>query len=264
MNILKKSLAPITDEAWEEIEDQAKRVLGTDLSARKFVNVDGPKGLKFSSVPRGELIMHDKQGKSDLNYGIHAVQPLVEVRSPFHLDIWELDNVNRGAEDIDLDNLEKAAKDIARFEEQAVYYGLKEAGIKGMKESSSFGVMKFPEDPSEIMNVVARGIAEMRNAAVEGPYSLVVDMKGWEKISSFIQGYPLRLQLEKLLGGAIILAPHLKEAFLVSEMDDNFTLTVGQDMSIGYENHDKEKVYLYFTESFTFQVHEPSAVMLIH
>jgi uncharacterized linocin/CFP29 family protein len=264
MNILKKSLAPVTDRAWEEINEQAKKVFSSNLSARHFVDIDGPKGLQFASVARGELILQEKKGNDKVNYGIHAVQPLVEVRAPFELNIRDLDNLERGAKDVPLDNLEKAARSIARFEEQAIYDGLNEAGIEGLKASSSFGALSFSAKPEEIMHAVARGIAEMRNAAVEGPYTLVMDMKRWEKLSSIIEGYPFRMQLENLLGGEIILAPQIKGTYLVSEMKGNFTLTVGQDLSIGYEGHDRQKVYLYFTESFTFQVHEPSAILLIN
>jgi uncharacterized linocin/CFP29 family protein len=40
---------------------------------------------------------------------------------------------------------------------------------------------------------------------------------------------------------------------------------VGQDLAIGYAYHEKHSVELYLTESFTFQVLEPTAaVHLVH
>jgi len=39
MDILKRSIAPITDEGWEEIDDQAKEILENHLTDRKFVDV---------------------------------------------------------------------------------------------------------------------------------------------------------------------------------------------------------------------------------
>ena len=42
MDILKRELAPLTDEAWDEIESKAKEVLENHLSARKAVHVKGP------------------------------------------------------------------------------------------------------------------------------------------------------------------------------------------------------------------------------
>ncbi len=55
MNILRKNLSPISDQAWEEINEQARIVFKTTLSARKFVDIDGPKGLNFGAVTLGRL-----------------------------------------------------------------------------------------------------------------------------------------------------------------------------------------------------------------
>jgi uncharacterized linocin/CFP29 family protein len=45
---------------------------------------------------------------------------LVETRITFELSRWELDNLLRGAKDIELDALEDAAKEIARFEDDVI------------------------------------------------------------------------------------------------------------------------------------------------
>ncbi|MFW5752345.1 MAG: family 1 encapsulin nanocompartment shell protein, partial [bacterium] len=121
MDIFKKTLAPITDEAWKEINEQATSVFKNVLSARKFVDVEGPHGLDFGAVARGRLHVPEGQEKNPVKFGIHQVHPLIECRIPFTLDIWELDNSVRGAEDIELEPLEKAAREIALFEEKAIY-----------------------------------------------------------------------------------------------------------------------------------------------
>lgn len=263
MDLLKKKLAPITDEAWEEINDQAKDVFNTDLSVRKYADVEGPKGLKMGAVPVGRLTIPGNQKDKQLLYGIQQVQPLVEIRSSFKLDLWELDNVNRGAKDIDLGPLEKAARKMAEFEEKTLYNGLKEAGINGLIKSSEHKALNFPVEAENILHVVTEAVTSLKVAAVEGPYSLVLDTDKWEIISSYINGYPLRLQLEELLGGSLIFAPHLNGAVVVSERGGDFRITLGKDISIGYETHDRNEVQLYFTEAFTFQVIDPAAVILI-
>ncbi len=73
----------------------------------------------------------------------------------------------------------------------------------------------------------------------------------------------MRKQLESMLGGNIIMAPYVKDAYLVSERGGDFRLVVGQDLSIGYESHNNKTVQLYFTESFTFQVIDPAAVLVL-
>ncbi len=262
MDILRKSLAPITTEAWEEINDTAVDVFTSVLSGRKFLDVEGPKGWNYAALSTGRINVPAAQ-KGKVKYGINQVLPLVEVRIPFELNIWELDNVARGAEDIDLDALEDAAREVAQFEEKAIYEGFKAAGITGLKNSSDYDPIPFPDAAEDILTAVSLGVSQMKTAAIEGPYSLVLNTERWQKVNSFIRGYPLRKQLENLLGGSIILAPYVKESFLVSERGGDFRLVLGQDLSIGYESHNNKSVQLYFTESFTFQVIDPAAVIVM-
>ncbi len=263
MDLLKKELAPITDEAWKEINDQAKEILNTDLSVRKFADVDGPHGLDMGAIPAGRVYLPKNQDTKEIRYGIQEVQPLVEVRTSFKLDLWELDNVERGAEDIDLDPLEKAAKRIAAFEEKTIFDGLKNTNIKGLNKSAEHEPLKFPENADNIPHVITEAVTRLKTSSVEGPYSLVLDTKSWEVISAHVNRYPLRLQLKEILGGSLILSPNLKGAFVVSERSGNFKLTLGQDISIGYETHDRNEVQLYFTEAFTFQVIDPAAIIFM-
>jgi uncharacterized linocin/CFP29 family protein len=260
MDIFRRSLAPITKEAWSEINQTAKDVLTASLSARKVVDVQGPMGLNYAAHPIGKINVPDNQSGA-LKYGIHQVQPMVETRIPFKLDIWELDNVARGSEVIDLDALEDAARKLAQFEENAIYEGFEHGYIKGIKKSSEYE-HTFPENVEDVLAAVIHGMAHLKNNAIDGPYSLVLNTEKWEKVNTIIQGYPLRKQLENVMGGKIIHAPFVDSAFLVSRRGGDFRLILGQDITIGYEYHDANKVQLYLTESFTFQVIEPKAVIV--
>ncbi|MBN1542470.1 bacteriocin family protein [candidate division KSB1 bacterium] len=262
MDFLKKSLAPITAEAWSEIESQAKTVLRSRLTARKFVDVDGPKGLNVGAVTLGRLDIPTQQKKNDVQYGIHQVLPLIETRTQFRLKIWELDNLARGAEDIDLSPLDSAAIKIAEFEERAIYYGFKAAKVPGLKAESAYPLKSCPKNAQEAICGIPEGIRLLKEAAVEGPYSLVANPKKWQEINSYGQGYPLNKQLKDILEGEIILCPSIEGLFLVSKRGGDFRLTLGTDLSIGYESHTADEVQLYFTESFTFQVFEPAAVVV--
>jgi uncharacterized linocin/CFP29 family protein len=260
MNILKRSHAPITEGAWDIINDQAKKVFNSILSARRFVDVDGPKGLNFEAVSLGRLDVPENQ-KGKARYGINKVLPLVETRSPFSRDLWELDNAARGAKDLKLDAMEKAANYIGEFEEKLIYNGFPKAYVTGLKEVNKNKSSKFPEKIENLPETISKLISEFVKSSVEGPYSLVLNAGRWEKLSSFVNGYPLKKVIKDLIGGNIIFAPAIDDAFLVSTRGGDFRLTVGQDLSIGYQSHDHKNVNLYFMESFTFQIIEPAAVI---
>lgn len=260
MDILKRSLAPITQEAWTEIDELAKGTLMGALSARKVVDVDGPHGWEYAAVTMGRLTLPEKQPDPDVHFGMRQVLPLVEIRVPFELDIWEVDNIVRGAKDADLHALEEAARKLARFEEKAIYYGLAEAGIQGLKDKSDYDAMPLKNESGDILDKVTQGLATFKAHSMEGPYAMVVPTKLWTSLLSNYQGYPMNQYIESMLEGKIIVSPYVDDAFLLSVRGGDMTLTLGQDIAIGYNSNDKEKVRLFFTESFTFDVAEPHAV----
>src|SRR6188508_2638203 len=112
MNNLHRELAPISDGAWDQIEEEASRTLKRHLAARRVVDVEGPKGVDFAAVGTGHLVPLAAPGD-----GIQAVQrevkALVELRVPFELARQAIDDVERRALDSDWDPLKAAARVLA-------------------------------------------------------------------------------------------------------------------------------------------------------
>jgi uncharacterized linocin/CFP29 family protein len=253
-------------EAWTEIDAQATRSLTATLSARKVLDVTGPMGPDFAGVPEGRLDFPKKKSKERVAYGIHRVHHLVETKVMFDLEIAELDNVVRGAKDVDLTSLENAAREIALFEEKVVYHGLPEANIKGLKSCAGDTCLTLGSKPEQLLEGIAEGITMFTERSIEGPYAFVAGPKIWSKMSAHLQGYPVKMQAENLLGGSVLLSPYLSgtygnEAYMISLRGGDLEIVLGQDLSIGYEKHSNTAVTLYFTESLTFRILEPAAVI---
>jgi len=263
MDILKKNMAPITEGAWNEIQNELKTVLKSNRTARKFVDIDGPYGFDYAAVPTGRLDIPKKQEIKDVKYGLRSVIPVIEARKPFELDIWELDNVNRGAKDIDLDPLENAARDMVKFEEQIVYKGLVSAGIKGLTDDNYYDPVSFPQNFENIIRFIGKQINVLQRNSVEGPYTLVLNEKNWLELINLIDGYPIIKQLKEILGGEIIVNEFCEHSFLLSERGGDFELILGEDVSIGYDSHNSEKVKLFLTQSLSFRILSPEAKILL-
>ncbi len=259
MDMLKRSLAPLAHEAWEEIEERAAQVLKTHLSARRVVKVEGPKGWDYSAIATGRLDLI-KEENGAVTSGLYNVQPLVETRITFELDRWEMDNIIRGAKDIDLEALEAAAEKIASFEENAIYNGYKKGNIKGLVESASHK-LAFGNNAESIMQAISQGILKLRDSYVSGPYTLVVGEEAYKSVNTIVNGYPLKKIIEDLLGTEIIYTKNLSGALLLPYDHSDLEMTIGQDFSIGYESHDNHKVKLFITESFTFRVLDPTIIV---
>ena len=55
MNHLLRDLAPVTDAGWDQLEDEARRQLGSALAARKLVDFSGPHGWEHSATGLGRV-----------------------------------------------------------------------------------------------------------------------------------------------------------------------------------------------------------------
>ena len=58
-------------------------------------------------------------------------------------------------------------------------------------------------------------------------------------------------------------APGVNGAIVLSLRGGDFLFESGEDLSVGYDHHDAENVYLYIEESFTFRVATPEAAVAL-
>ena len=253
MDLLKRNQAPITPEAWEQIDAEAQRVLKLNLAGRKLVDLDGPHGWCHAVANTGRLEMK-KDGGLGVPWAMRTVLPLIELRETFELSIMELDCASRGAE-LALDAVVTAAEKVAHAEDRAIFNGFKPAGIDGVIAASPHAPITIPDDYAEYTTVVVEAIEVLRRAGVDGPYALALGPVCYAGLAQAAEdGYPIRERVRRVLDGPMVWAPEVDGAVVLSTRGGDYRLTVGQDLSIGYAGRDKDNVWLYLTESFTFQV----------
>jgi uncharacterized linocin/CFP29 family protein len=252
MNNLHRELAPISDGAWAQIEEEAERTLKRYLAARRVVDVKGPGGSMLSAVGTGHL-----KNLAAPSAGIIArqreVKALVEMRAPFELDRQAIDDVDRGANDADWQPLKDAAKLIAFAEDRAIFEGYAAGGIEGIRQGTSNKVEALPSDPAHYPDAIAEALSQLRLAGVNGPYSVVMGADAYTALSEASDhGYPVIQHIQRLVNEEIIFAPAIAGAFVLTTRGGDFELHLGQDVSIGYLRHDDKNVTLYLQETLTF------------
>ena len=109
MNNLHRELAPISDAAWAQIEEETKRTLKRYLAGRRVVDVEGPGGAGLSAIGTGHLKTIDAPGEGVLARQ-REVMPLVELRVAFELDRQQIDDVERGSNNSDWQPAKDAAQ----------------------------------------------------------------------------------------------------------------------------------------------------------
>lgn len=172
----------------------------------------------------------------------------------------DLDSIARGANDADLAPLEGAARRTAFFEESAVYNGFAPAGIKRIIPACAHQPISLPKNTREFPETVARAIETMTRAGTEGPFVLVLGTEVWGGLmQSGSGGYPPQRIIRNMIDGEPRRSPAIEGGLLVLAAGGKFELTVNQDFSVNYASHDRDKVELYLTETFTFRVLESKA-----
>jgi uncharacterized linocin/CFP29 family protein len=263
MSHLLREKAPITEAGWRVLDDEARERLTPALAARKLVGFDGPKGWDYSASNLGrseELADAPGDGVAGRQ---RRVLGLVELGARFTVARSELDDAERGAEDIDLESLDGAARRIAGAENAVVFHGWRAAGVTGVIEGSTNERIALGKDCERYPRHIAKAVDDLRAVGIDGPYGLALSPEAHTRVLETSQhgGYPLLEHLGKILGGPIVWAPSVRGGAVLSLRGGDFLFESGQDLSIGYLSHDAESVELYLEESFSFRTTTPEAAV---
>jgi uncharacterized linocin/CFP29 family protein len=265
MSHLLREQAPISEAGWELIDSEARERATPGLAARKLVDFAGPHGWEHSATNLGRTEQLAEVPADGIAARQRRVLGLAELRARFSVARSELDDAERGAEDVDLESLDDAAQRIAAAENAAVFHGWGAAGIAGVIEASPHDEIPLGEDCERYPRHVAKAVDSLRGAGIDGPYGLALGPEAHTRVleTSEHGGYPLLEHLREILGGLIVWAPAVQGGGVLSMRGGDFLFDSGQDLSIGYEDHDLDAVHLYLEESFSFRVATPEAAVAL-
>ncbi|CAN7303726.1 bacteriocin family protein [Caballeronia sp. LjRoot34] len=252
MNNLHRELAPISSQAWAQIEAEVARTFRRSVAGRRVVDVKGPRGTDFAGVGTGHQTAIDS-AKNGVAAKLHDVKSLVQLTVPFTLQRKSIDSVERGSNDGDWQPAKIAASDLAFAEDSAIFDGYEAAGIVGIREGCSNEPTNLPADVSDYPAAISQALEKLRLAGVDGPYSVLLGADAYTALSEASdQGYPVIQHIKRIVNGDLVWAPAIKGGSVVSTRGGDYELHFGQDLSIGYTGHSDTAVQLYLRETLTF------------
>jgi len=265
MNNLHRELAPISSAAWSAIDAEARRVLNLKLAGRKVVDFKGPLGAEAAAVNTGRMEALQPAPVTHVEAARREALPLIELRTGFDLARSEIDAVERGSEDPDLSSLIDAATRIAYAEDSAIFHGYAPAAIRGIAQATTHPHLPISENYEAYPHSIAEATRILRLSGVDGPYALALGPRCYTGLTEATGegGYPVLNVVRKLVDGPIVWAPAINGAVVLSMRGCDFELTVGRDLSIGYQSHSDASVRLYLLESMTFRVLTPEAAVAL-
>jgi uncharacterized linocin/CFP29 family protein len=263
VNNLHRELAPISDAAWAQIDEEMIRTLKRYLAGRRVVDVPAPAGVGFPAAATGHQLSIAPPAE-----GIIArqreVKALVELRVPFELTRDAIDDVERGSDDSDWQPAKDAARKIAFAEDRAVFNGYHEGNIQGIREGTSNPIVTLPADVRSYPDAVAQALSQLRLVGVNGPYAVLLGARAYTDLAETRDhGYPVLEHVKRIVEGEIVWAPAIDGACVLTTRGGDFELSIGQDVSIGYLSHTDAVVRLYLQETFTFRVLTSEAAVVL-
>ncbi len=264
MNHLLRQVAPISDAGWNLLDEEARQRLAGALAARKLVDFSGPHGWEYSATNLGRVAPVASAPADGVSGLQRRVLPLVEVRADFELSRSQLRDADRGADDVDLEALDRAAHQLAIAENVAVFHGW-DGAITGIAEASPHKPIQLGKSADKYPRAVASAVERLLCEGVAGPYGLALGREQYRLVVETAEhgGYPLLDHLRKILEGPIVWAPGVNGAVVLSLRGGDFLFESGQDLSIGFDSADTDAVRLYLEESFSFRVATAEAAVAL-
>lgn len=264
MSHLLREHAPISERSWQLIDDEARGRLTPGMAARRLVDFSGPHGWSLQSVTLGR-VGPVELGLEGVDAGQRRVRPVVELKAPFSVSRAELLDGDRGAPDVDFEDLDRAATQFVAAENSVIFHGAEGAMFEGIVSSSPHTAIGRPDDATRYTDAVAQAVDLLKRHGLEGDYGLALSREEWTRVveTSEHGGYPLFDHLKSILGGPIVWTPGLDGAVVVSVRGGDYLFECGQDVSVGYAHHDADAVGLYLEASFAFRVATPEAAVAI-
>jgi uncharacterized linocin/CFP29 family protein len=265
MSHLLREHAPITEAGWRMIDEEARERLLPGLAARRLLDFSGPRGWEHSATNLGRVEGDDVSAIKGVEANRRVVLPLLELRARFAVSCEELRAGDRGAQDVDFDELDDAAQRLVEAENVSVFHSWPKAGLEGITKCSPHQAIKREGSFESYPSSIARAVELLLRNGIAGPYGLALGREDYTRVVETAEhgGYPLLDHLRKILQGPIVWTPGVDGAIVLSMRGGDFAFESGQDLSVGYESHDSKTVKLYLEESYSFRVLTPEAAVAI-
>ena len=265
MDYLNRHQAPFDQSLWDAIDEAATERAREALTARRFLELEGPYGPGLTNIELGNdgYCRQPEPGEAGAVIGRAISVPML--RKTFRLSIRRVAAYVDNGLPLDLAPAEDAAEAVAAREEEMIYRGQADFGLMGLltaegrnhHDGGNWGNL------DEVLDDVIAGVTKLDNAGFRGPYALVLEPALYNGLFRHYPGTQL-LQLEHLrrLCTAGIHKASIEGGAVVDPQQAG-VLVVGQDMMAGYIGQDGIHYDLFISESIVFRLDDAEAVCTI-
>ncbi len=123
MDSLNRGQAPFPAEVWKMIDDAAVGAARDRLTARRFLDLEGPFGVGLTAIEVGNDDYCRQPGPEEAGAVMGRAIPLPMLRKSFRLSLRRLAAHVQNGQPLDLNPAQEAAEAVADREEEMIYSG---------------------------------------------------------------------------------------------------------------------------------------------
>ncbi|MBK8174217.1 MAG: bacteriocin family protein [Rhodospirillales bacterium] len=264
MNYLNRQQAPFGEAVWKMIDDAAVGAARDRLTARRFLDIDGPYGPGLTTIEVGNDGYCRQPASDEAGSVIGRAISVPMIRKSFRLSIRRLAGYLENGMPFDLAPAEEAAEAVAAREEETIYQGQPDFGLEGLLTAKGRNHVDGGNwsDLDQVLTDVIAAVGKLDECGLRGPYALALSPTLYNGLFRRYPGTDL-LQLEHLrrlflrgihkasIEGGVIVDPRVGP------------FIVGQDMQAGYIGQDGIHYDLYFSESVVLRLDDAQAICTI-
>jgi uncharacterized linocin/CFP29 family protein len=255
--------AGLSEHTVDIIEKQVIASAQRLLTARRYLDFEGPLGGGLTALQVGERSRHAERGAE-----ISARRSLSvpEIDDVFVVPIADVEAHLQHGSPLDLEPAERAAENVALAEEHVVYHGVAGLGIAGLcthPEVSRVALTDWSTPERAVDNLIAAAdLLDARGA--RGPLALAVAPTLYNALFRKYEGSDVLAldHLRRLADGGIFKAHVLVDsAVLVSP--DVGPLVCGNDVHVRYLETSRHALHFVVSASIVLRLDEPAASCVI-
>jgi uncharacterized linocin/CFP29 family protein len=265
MDYLRRDAAPLSHRVWKALDEAVAQAARHVMAARRVATFDGPHGWEHVAVRLGTMHpCHAAEGKASVC--VPDVVMLAEIRVDFSLPWSSVEMFERGAPAMETGPAEDAARELGMAEDALVLYGDPTGtGFLAHRDSPRVRAGDWTR-PGQVLNDLVNAVQTLDTSGIPGPYEAILspqDFYAYHKAVAEGGGYPASRQIRHVLEGVHRSVVIRDVGAVFSTRGDDFILTVGGDLSVGYRQHDRDAVHLMCVETIAAQTQSPEAVCIL-
>jgi uncharacterized linocin/CFP29 family protein len=266
MEWLRRTGAPLSEKAWQAIDETANAMFKQTVVARRVADFDGPRGWSHVAAQLGTFKPSAGPPKSDrVRLSVPDVMLLTEIRADFTIPWAAIDIFERVGPALDADSIEEAAREVALAEDHLIFFGSDRGPGLLRSEGTPRVALSDWSVPGRAVADLLAAVQKLDELGVKGPYEAILSPRHYYSyLQQTTEGgvYPAAKQLGIVIQ-KVHNSPVIEGVVLLSTRGGDFVISVGGDFTIGYRWHDENAIHLFAVETIAARLLTPEALCII-